>query len=309
MRWVTSRSRGAGRRSEVLDQLRSVNWYPAVGTDAPIFSQDGGQVDAGFPLTVTASSGTIYYTTDGSDPRASGGAPNPLAATVDPGGTVPIMTGGWVKARVLVNDEWSPLTSARFFVEPLADLDSLHISELHYNPGIASATEVAAGFDDKDRFEFIELVNVSDHTIDLTGAKLERTTVDGDQQGVEFDFSTGEVATLKPGERVLVVDDLAAFQLRYGPGLPIAGQWSGGLGNNAETVTLSASNASLSFTYHDEWYGMTDGQGYSLEVDNERYTDPTALNAQRRVASKLGGGRFTRTFLRRARRLKSRRPV
>ena len=278
VRWVTSRARGAGRRSEVLDQLRAVKWYPAVGTDAPTFSQDGGQVDAGFLLTVDASNGTIYYTTDGSDPRESGGAPSPLASSLETGGAVPISTGGWVKARVLVNDEWSPLTSARFFVEPLADLDSLHVSELHYNPGIPSAAEVAAGFDDKDRFEFIELVNVSDHTIDLTGARLERTTVDGNQRGVDFDFSTGGVAKLTPGERVLVVNDLAAFQLRYGLGLPIAGQWLGGLSNNSETVTLSAAGATLSFTYFDDWYGTTDGQGYSLEVGNEGYADPTVLS-------------------------------
>jgi len=41
----------------------------------PSFSRQGGHVTPGFELTLTAPSGTIYYTLDGSDPRLSGGLP------------------------------------------------------------------------------------------------------------------------------------------------------------------------------------------------------------------------------------------
>ena len=55
-----------GRTSTVLEQFRSRGLYP--NTEAPVFSQHGGLVDAGFNLGMTAEGSEIYYTLDGSDP-------------------------------------------------------------------------------------------------------------------------------------------------------------------------------------------------------------------------------------------------
>ena len=58
----------------VLQQLRNRGLYPNLA--APNFSQFGGSVPAGYPLTMTHTnaSGVIYFTPDGSDPRVRGGA-------------------------------------------------------------------------------------------------------------------------------------------------------------------------------------------------------------------------------------------
>ncbi|MBN1818498.1 MAG: CotH kinase family protein, partial [Sedimentisphaerales bacterium] len=58
-----------GRTEEVLNQFKNKDWYPA--TASPALNQQGGPVEPGFPLTMTNpnTSGTIYYTVDGSDPR------------------------------------------------------------------------------------------------------------------------------------------------------------------------------------------------------------------------------------------------
>ena len=57
------------KRSEtVLKQFIAGGLYPAAA--APVFSQPGGQVEAGMTLGMTGP-GTIYYTLDGSDPRRS----------------------------------------------------------------------------------------------------------------------------------------------------------------------------------------------------------------------------------------------
>ena len=56
------------RSKVVLSQFQQQGLYPDI--DAPALSQFGGIVSHGFQLGMTGSeSGTIYYTTDGSDPR------------------------------------------------------------------------------------------------------------------------------------------------------------------------------------------------------------------------------------------------
>ena len=62
----------ARRPGIVLDQLRNTGLYPYI--DPPVFNingrpQHGGQIPSTHVLSMTASAGTIYYTTDGSDPR------------------------------------------------------------------------------------------------------------------------------------------------------------------------------------------------------------------------------------------------
>jgi len=52
----------------VLGQLRGRNLYPAV--EAPTFNLHGGSVPGGFNLSISAPGGAIWFTLDGSDPRA-----------------------------------------------------------------------------------------------------------------------------------------------------------------------------------------------------------------------------------------------
>ncbi|MGB2863780.1 MAG: lamin tail domain-containing protein [Sedimentisphaerales bacterium] len=63
------------RNTIVLNQFKSRGWYPNV--DAPFFGvnggyQHGGLISAVDMLSMTATTGTIWYTLDGSDPRSSG---------------------------------------------------------------------------------------------------------------------------------------------------------------------------------------------------------------------------------------------
>ena len=174
-------------------------------------------------------------------------------------------------------DEWSALDEATFLVDVVpASVGNVRVSEVHYHPGPTTSSERAAGFDDPNEFEFIEIVNTSTQTVDLSGLRLTKAVIEGERQGVEFDFSTSAVQRLDAGARVLVVENLAAFELRCGVGLPVAGQWSGRLSNGSETITLTANGEILQqFAYDDDWYVATDGFGSSLEI----------VNAQRDVSS------------------------
>ena len=160
----------------------------------------------------------------------------------------PITIGGTtlVKVRALSGGVWSAIDEAQFVVDAPASIANLVISELHYNPPEPTAAELAlnplwTGSD----FEFIELKNISNAQIDLTGVKF---TV-----GVTFDFPSA--AKIAPGDYALVVKNLAAFQARYGEGElgRIVGTYSGSLSNGGELVTLvdRLGVNIASFTYGD----------------------------------------------------------
>lgn len=156
-----------------------------------------------------------------------------------------------LRARSHNGTIWSGLAEAAFVV---GDGLTLRVSELMYNP-----TAGPAGGFESSEYEFIELQNTGDAPISLAGAKF--------TLGVTMDLPD---ATLEPGARGVVVANRAAFESRYGQGLPVLGEYTGRLSNAGEQVTLTGSQGEtiLTFTYDDAWYPASDGQGYSLVIRN-----------------------------------------
>ncbi|MCK4997924.1 MAG: lamin tail domain-containing protein, partial [Anaerohalosphaera sp.] len=99
--------------------------------------------------------------------------------------------------------------------------------------------------------------------------------------GLTLDAHITKTASLTPttlagGDFLLLVKNIAAFSERYPQAIEkIAGQYSGNLDNGGETIKLEDSTNStiLEFTYNDSWYAITDGSGYSLQVQNADETD------------------------------------
>jgi hypothetical protein len=168
-----------------------------------------------------------------------------------------------ITARTQVGAAWSAPADAFFFIGTVpADATNLVISKFHYRPADASSAEITAGFPDRDDYEFVELMNSGAQTLNLTDVRF--------TSGITFDFSTTNFRTLAPGQRLLLVNDLAAVELRYGTGFAnqIAGEYSGNLSNDGELLTLiDATDAVIhSFTYNDQspWPEGPDGDGFSL---------------------------------------------
>ncbi len=198
--------------------------------------------------------------------------------------TVP--PGATIKARTLWGDQWSTLREVTVSAEPLP----LRVSEVMYNPGDPTESERVAGYNDADEFEFIELVNISDASIDLAGVQFVQTVVGGQTQGVSFDFGRGTIQQLGPGQRVLVVENRLAFAFRYGNDLPVAGQWIGGLSNRSEQITVAVGDQTLQqFTYDDAWYPATDGRGMALQIVDAAGDLPSWNQRVGWRASVLGG--------------------
>ncbi|MGK0187462.1 MAG: hypothetical protein ACI9R3_003250, partial [Verrucomicrobiales bacterium] len=70
--WMAERTRlledyFPNRTETIINQYRAAGWFPEV--DSPVFSANGGRVESGFQLEMTATTGDIIYTLDGSDPR------------------------------------------------------------------------------------------------------------------------------------------------------------------------------------------------------------------------------------------------
>lgn len=242
------------RSALVLDQFRRAKLYPR--TEPPVMNQRGGQAPPGFQLTLTAPAGVIYYTTNGLDPRAPvTGLPDRATKYVQPLVLRDLTT---IKTRVLNGQEWSALQEATFVVGS----PSLVFSELHYHPADASSAEQTAGFTDADDFEFIELLNNGVGTYDLTGLRFVR--------GVQFDFAGSSISKLPSRACVLIVKNRAAFERRYGTGLPVAGEFSGQLNNSGERLQLlnrqGESILDLTYGTRDPWPKAADGDGPALEA-------------------------------------------
>ena len=244
-----------------IDALR--NWshasYPGVKLyptiDPPVFNQHGGHVASGFGLTITNpnSSGVIYYTLDGSDPRQAvtgNHVGTPYAETIT------LNLSRHVKARVFDDPNWSALNEVIFAVGPVAD--NLRITEIMYHPQDTNEPN-------DPNTEFIELRNVGGLPVNLNLVRF--------SEGIDFTFPP---LSLSPKEHILVVKNENAFFSKY-PGFygVVAGEYTGSLNNGGERIKLqdAVGQTILDFNYSDGWRAITDGDGFSLTI-----IDPNAAD-------------------------------
>lgn len=227
------------------------------------------------------SGGTVYYTTDGSDPRQSGGGISPSAESTSP---LMLTERTTLIARTRDGSRWSGPVTREFYRS--ADLPQLVISEIHYHPGDRTPSEIAFGFTNDDDFEFLELTNIGTGTADLSKLLF--------RGGITFDFATTPLTSLASGARILLVKNQAAFESRNGAGHPIVGQFSGSLNNAGDSLILEDPSLNLQlqeFSYSDNtpWPTCADGDGFSLILKNP-FLDPDHSLVNNWRCSTLPGG-------------------
>ena len=141
---------------------------------------------------------------------------------------------------------WSGLTKLYFFPNAsVAAQANLQVSEVNYHPLPPTSAEISAGFANSNDFEFIRLTNVGGNPVDLTGAYF--------SDGVDFTFAPGLQNFLPVGASVVVVENLAAFQSRYGSSFTVVGKYAGELDDGGERITLRDKSGSViaDFVYDD----------------------------------------------------------
>jgi hypothetical protein len=212
-----------------------------------------------------------------------------LVGTVPPGDApkIAITESTRIRSRLRnASGEWSGLNEGLFVIGIPASSRNLVISELNYHP--APPTPAELGTDptlNDDDFEWVEIKNIGSSTIDLSGM----TFIDG----IEIEIPPGTV--LAPGAYGILVENPNAFELRYGPGLPVIGTYANKFNNDGESVLLNdlAGNPIAGFIFNDIWYRETDGNGSTLVLRDdsevpEDYNDPLSWEAATRPGGTPG---------------------
>jgi hypothetical protein len=242
-------------RSEiVLQQLLTENLY--VNLNPPVFKNGVEEItdskiiiSENYNLTMLNpnGSGSILYTTDGTDPRAVGGGNSNLAISAGNSANIIANPGTVIKARVRYTETWSALHEIIF--EDSGLFSDLKITELHYHPA-------NQGNIDHKELEFIELKNIGTKTLDLSGLAF--------TDGIQFAFPTG--TTLSPNSFMVIASNGVEFENFYGFAPHFV--YSGSLSNGGEKIVFQTSSNQIvfSFTYDDElpWPEEADGDGFSL---------------------------------------------
>jgi hypothetical protein len=229
----------------------------------PMLSLTGGPVSPGTAITLSGPAGaTLYYTTDGTDPRLAGGGLSPRARAYN--GALTISTNSRVVARARnlshanltgpgkppLSTPWSGVVAATYVIQA----PPLVISEIMYHP--SPPPPGTAGLD-PGLFEYVELLNLGTTSLNLAGFRF--------TQGIEFVFPSVVVG---PGQRIVVAKDVSAFQSRYGTAVAVVGPFLGQLDNAGERLTLKGPllEPILDFSFDNRWHPITDGHGFSLAV-------------------------------------------
>lgn len=189
------------------------------------------------------------------------------AITIPP---VAVRPGNLYRVRTKMMDSqgrWSHWSQPIEFTASQPDIsdfvDHLRITEIMYHPAEPTGPEISASTN-RDDYEYLELKNVGSSPLDLRNVRFTK--------GVDFDFEGSAIETLGAGEFVLVVKNIAAFEARYGGGLPIAGEFDGNnLSNGGEQLKLSfgAGVAIHDIDEYDDkvpWATAADGDGPSLTL-------------------------------------------
>lgn len=290
---LSSANAWQARLTQMKNWLRDrAGWVDSQYLAAPVISLPAGIVTSGQEVLFAASAGVIYYTLDGSDPRVSGGG---TASTAGTGNVIALTEDTKLTVRSRSSStRWSAPETAVYVTDAVpATAENLVISEIHYHPARPSVAEMEAGFTDSGDFEFVELLNTGDHKISFGGLRF---SAGEDGLGIGYVFDEGRLWSAPPGGRLVIVKNEAAFAMRYGRDIAVAGSYTGNLANSGDTLRLVKISGPviLELTYTDTrpWPEEPDGSGRSLTLlggsSNPAFTAPEAWRASVAVGGSPG---------------------
>lgn len=274
------------RSQIVVNQMKTAGLYPQV--EAPVLRRNSEILtgDVGFSSSVVVIfqnpnlSGKIYFTKDGSDPRAVGGAVSASSAVAEHNSSMTVSETTLLKARVLDSQGWSALRVVSLSAAE-EDYSGLKVTEVHYHPvDLINGADTVFGTD----LEFIELKNTGTSAVNISGVTIDSAIYHVVPSGFVLPPKGFYVAASKP----------AKFYEYYG--MNPSGNFKGNLSNAGEYVLINdrSSRKILSFTFSDEypWPVNADGDGNSLVSVNSLPTGDPDEYAYWKSSVKTGGSPF-----------------
>ena len=277
LNFATWQSRITSLRNWVINRANYLDaQYESLPSISPSLEEFQNSIQVNMSPT---AGGTVYYTTDGTDPRDHDGEISPVASVYSSPITLNSRTR--IIARTKDDSRWSGPVERNYF--RTKDLPRLVVSEIHYHPLDPSPAELALGFEEAKKFEFLEIMNIGTSGIDLSTLVLD--------SGISFTFPE---ITLPAGGRIIVANNLDAFTFRHGPDHPVAGEFSGSLGNSGDQIIIRDTLLNLellNFSYLDSspWPACADGGGFSLILKKPE-ANPDHNQASNWRCSSLPGG-------------------
>jgi CotH kinase protein/Lamin Tail Domain/Secretion system C-terminal sorting domain len=257
------------RTGIVIGQMKDAGLYSDF--EAPVVSRAGSpltdqaySITDAFDLSVDNpnTSGILYYTLDGSDPRQIGGLVSDQAIESGDHAVITIGSSTILKARIKFDNEWSPIRQVYFFATE-EDYSHLKVTELAYHP--QEEVQDSDTTDDKN-FEFIEFKNTGSTAMNISGLRLDSAVT----------FTVPEYTMLPPKGFYVIASKPESFYHRYG--LVASGNFKGNFSNSGEYVLLTDRNGKeiLSFTYDDHlpWPEEADGSSSLVSVNINPTGDP-----------------------------------
>jgi hypothetical protein len=276
------------RTNILITQLKNENLYsllnpPTVKKSGTILNQSRYDLTSAFIVFMENpnSSGKIFYTLDGSDPRTNGDKVSSNAIMVDESLNLNISSSTILKTRIYNNREWSALKHIDF-IAVKEDYSNLKVTEIHYHP--KDVINDIDTIDGKD-LEFIEFKNIGETSINLGGLVL--------NMAVDYKFPTDKM--LGPKQFYVVASKPNKFFEFYEK--VASGNFSSNLGNSGDTISLTdaSNNQVLYFVYYDDppWPKAADGDGYSMVSVYFNPRGNPADNAYWRSSIKINGSPFS----------------
>lgn len=247
------------RRDIVIEQFRK-NKNKLFPDFMPPKNEDTIQANGSWEISLIppeAVSGDIYFTLDGTDPRAIGGEINGTKYS----DAIIINNTTKIKARFYsVSDKsWSALTEKLYLFDDVYG-ENMVINEIMYHP-------------EDDYPEFIEIMNFGSSPVNLKEFQL--------SGGISYLFD--RECSIEPGAGVVLSNDIALFKDTYR--FSAFGQYQKRLSNGGETIILRNEFSQLvdSVSYSDTipWPVEADGEGYSLELIDGKMDNSLATSWQK----------------------------
>lgn len=247
------------RPAIVIDQLKNASLYPTIssatlknGTETIPTEHINLSDITSLTIHNPNNSGTIYITTNGTDPRLIGGDINRVAIAKPNGSTLYFTETTILKSRIRENGIWSALKTYHF-IEQDENYSNLKITELNYHPSdsIDGLDTISGKF-----FEFVEFKNTGSSAINLSELIIDSI--------VSYTFPKH---TILPAYQFYVIATKPKwFYERYGM-IP-SGNCENFMANDGEEFILKTptNEKIIHFFYSDSepWPLEADGLGYSL---------------------------------------------